>query len=77
MFRQFLLLTFASPSAVTTVETSNMYQIMLMIILIMHACVVCVDAYAFLHAGVPCLNTRAHMVVCVNSPFFSVNTVFI
>ena len=46
-FRKYLFLTFESPKAVTTVDTSNMYQIMLLLILVMQACVVCVDACAF------------------------------
>ena len=35
-----------SPRAVTTIEISNVCQIMLMLILITQACVVCVCAYA-------------------------------
>ena len=34
-FRKYLFLTFESPKAVTIVETSNMYEIMLLLILVM------------------------------------------
>ena len=70
----FVLNVCVSPRAVTTVETSNVYQTVLMLILMMHACVVCVFAYACLHARKCCVNLCVHMFVNVNSLFFSMNT---
>ena len=73
----FVFSVYVSPRAVTTVDTSNVYQMMLMLILMMRACVVCVYGNACLHARMCCVNMCAHMFVCVNSLFFSVNTLFI
>jgi len=74
--QMYVLNVCVSTRAVTAVETSNVYTVMLMLILLlmMHACVVCVYAYACLHARMCCINLYAHMFVIVNSLFFSVNT---
>ena len=48
-----------SPRAVTTVETSNVCQIMLMLILMMYVCVVCVCVFTCAH--VLCKPVRAYV----------------
>ena len=52
-----------STRAVAFVDTSKVYQIMLMLILKMHACVVCAYAYACLRARMCSVNMCAHMFV--------------
>ena len=60
MFRKWLFFNLSvSRTAVTTVETSDAYQIMLMLILMMQACVVCV--FACTH--VLCKPVRAYVSV--------------